>query len=238
MTALPLIPLSAKIREAIKKSGRTKADIARELGVTKQSITGWVESGRISKGNLLKLAELLQVDINWLMDDASEQNPLRYGKLQLVPNTPPATISNVSPVALGKRAIPVISAIQAGALKEIAQPYEAGDGYATVFADDEYSKWAFALEIEGESMLPEFRPGDIVIIEPEWQPRPGEYVAAKNGHEEATFKKYRPRGTAQNGDMIFELSPLNDDYPTMRSDITPLKIIGVMAEHRRKARRR
>ncbi len=145
---------------------------------------------------------------------------------------------NVLPAHAGKRAIPVISSIQAGAMKEIAEPYEPGAGYATTYTDDNYSKWAFALEIEGDSMLPEFRPGDLVIIEPEWEPRPGEYVVAKNGREEATFKKYRQRGTDESGREIFELVPLNDDYPTLRNDMTPLVILGVMAEHRRKARRR
>ena len=138
---------------------------------------------------------------------------------------------------MGKRAIPVISAIQAGALKEITEPYEVGDGYATIYVDDGYSRWAFGLEIEGNSMLPEFRAGDLVIIEPDWEPRPGECVAAKNGKEEATFKKYRQRGMNKDGNVIFELVPLNEDYQTMRSDETPLVIIGVMAEHRRKTRR-
>jgi SOS-response transcriptional repressor LexA len=145
---------------------------------------------------------------------------------------------NVAAAALGKRVIPVISAIQAGALKEITQPYEVGDGFAAIFTDETYSQWAFALVIEGHSMSPEFMPGDIVVIEPEWEPRPGEYVAAKNGREEATFKKYRPRGIDKDGKEVFELAPLNDDYPTLRSDTEHLRIIGVMAEHRRKARRR
>jgi SOS-response transcriptional repressor LexA len=145
---------------------------------------------------------------------------------------------NVMPAAMGRRAIPLISAIQAGAMKEILEPYAPTDGYATLYADDEYSKWAFALEIEGDSMLPEFRPGDLVIIDPEWEPRPGDYVAAKNGREEATFKKYRQRGVGSSGEVIFELVPLNEDYPTVRSDETTLAIIGVMAEHRRKTRRR
>lgn len=144
---------------------------------------------------------------------------------------------NATPAAMGKRAIPVISAIQAGAMKEITAPYELGDGYATVYIDDGYSRWAFALEIEGDSMLPEFRAGDLVIIEPDWEPRPGECVAAKNGKEEATFKKYRQRGVDKDGNVIFELVPLNEDYQTLRSDETPLVIIGVMAEHRRKTRR-
>ena len=87
-------------------------------------------------------------------------------------------------------------------------------------------------------MMPDYQPGDVVIIEPEWQPRPGDCVAAKNGRQEATFKKYRLRGTTPDGHDIFELVPLNDNYPTVRSDETPLTIIGVMAELRRKVRRR
>ena len=122
-------------------------------------------------------------------------------------------------------------------MKEIAAPYEPGDGYATIYVDDGYSKWAFGLEIEGDSMTPTYQPGDLVIIEPEWEPRPGECVAAKNGREEATFKKYRQRGIDEGGNIIFELVPINEDYPTMRSDATTLIIIGVMAEHRRKTRR-
>lgn len=158
-------------------------------------------------------------------------------KLNEISKRKQAFDQNIVPASIGKRAIPVISSIQAGALKEITEPYELGDGYATIYTDDAYSKWAFGLEIEGDSMLPDFRPGDLVIIEPEWEPRPGEYVAAKNGKEEATFKKYRQRGTDGAGNIIFELVPLNEDYPTMRSDVTQLTIIGVMAEHRRKSRR-
>lgn len=123
-------------------------------------------------------------------------------------------------------------------MKEIAQPYAVGDGYAAIYVDDGYSPWVFALEIEGDSMMPDYQEGDLVIIEPEWSPRPGECVAARNGGQEATFKKYRQRGIDKDGNDIFELVPLNENYPTVRSDETPLCIIGVMAEHRRKARRR
>lgn len=226
--------LSAKLRLAIKESGLEKKDIADKLGVTKQSVTGWESTGRISKGNLAKLALLLQIPHDLFINESVGIS----GVASAVGNVKPVFDANAKPAAVGRRAIPVISAIQAGALKEIASPYEVGDGYATLYTDDDYSRWAFALELEGYSMTPEFKPGDFVIIEPEWEPRPGDYVAAKNGSEEATFKKYRPRGVDTNGNIIFELTPLNDDYPTMRSDITPLQIIGVMAEHRRKVYRR
>ncbi|MGI4859741.1 MAG: LexA family protein, partial [Janthinobacterium lividum] len=62
---------------------------------------------------------------------------------------------------------------------------------------------------------------------------PGDFVVAKNGSQDATFKKYRPRGVSLTGQEVFELAPLNDDYPTLRSDTEPLQIIGVMVEHRR-----
>jgi SOS-response transcriptional repressor LexA len=144
---------------------------------------------------------------------------------------------NVRPASPGARPVPVISAIQAGLMKEMQSPYEVGDGYAVEYTDDRLSKWAFALDIEGLSMMPEFRPGDRVIIDPDLSPNPGDFVVAKNGGDEATFKKYRPRGISPSGEEIFELVPLNDDFAIMRSDTTPLEVIGVMTEHRKRYRR-
>lgn len=86
-------------------------------------------------------------------------------------------------------------------------------------------------------MLPEFRSGDRVLIDPEVSPRPGDFVAAKNSHEEATFKKYRVRGVDDRGNQIFELVPLNEDFETLYSDQQRLAVIGVMVEHRKKYRR-
>lgn len=190
--------------------------------------------GEKAARNIEKQAGLAPMTLDKI--DVSELQ--ERARLSGIPALPQRFDRNAMPASIGQRAIPVISAIQAGALKEIVDPYEAGDGFTTIYADDTYSKGAFALEISGNSMVPEFLPGDLVIIEPDWVPRPGEYVAAKNGSDEATFKKYRQRGVDSSGQMVFELVPLNDDYPTLRSDITPLIIIGVMAEHRRKTRRR
>ncbi|MGI4717237.1 MAG: S24 family peptidase [Janthinobacterium lividum] len=144
---------------------------------------------------------------------------------------------NVKPAPIGARPIPVISAVQAGALTDMESPYSPGAGYAYEYTDQDLSEWAFALDIEGVSMLPEFRPGDRIIVDPEISPNPGDFVVAKNGTAQATFKKYRPRGIDSAGNEIFELVPLNDDYPTLRSDDHKLIVIGVMTEHRKKYRR-
>lgn len=144
---------------------------------------------------------------------------------------------NVRPATPSLRPIPVISSAQAGALRDMDTPYPPGAGYAYEYTDQQLSKWAFALDVEGVSMMPEFRPGDRIIIEPEIAPNPGDFVVARNGTDQATFKKYRPRGIDGSGNMVFELVPLNDDYATLRSDTEHLTVIGVMTEHRKKYRR-
>jgi SOS-response transcriptional repressor LexA len=213
----------------------TQTEIAKLLNQSNQTVNNWEARG-MSKGGMLKAQEVLGCSATWLATGEGPMHVASAGGVAVAPA--PEFDANVKQVPMGTRAIPVISAIQAGKMKEIAQPYAIGDGFAAIYVDDDYSPWAFALEIEGDSMTPDYQEGDLVIIEPEWTPRPGECVAAKNGKQEATFKKYRQRGIDSAGNDIFELVPLNENYPTVRSDETTLTIIGVMAEHRRKARRR
>lgn len=146
----------------------------------------------------------------------------------------PTEVPNVAPAHLGAQRIPLIDYVQAGAWTEST----GGEVSEWLLTHLELSGDAFALEIKGNSMTPDFQPGDRVIIDPAVEPHPGDFVVAKNGNHEATFKKYRPRGVNERGQQVIELIPLNSDHPTLRSDTTPLHIIGTMVEHRkfRKAR--
>lgn len=149
-----------------------------------------------------------------------------------------AAVSNVAPAPMGGRSVPVITSIQAGMWAEIVDSFQPGDAGDWLLTDIDLSDSAFALDIRGNSMEPEFKDGDRVIIDPEIAPQPGDFVAAKNGEQEATFKKYRPRGMDAHGNIIFELVPLNDDYPTLRSDVQHIRIVGTMVEHRKYRRAR
>ncbi len=116
---------------------------------------------------------------------------------------------------------------------------EALDGSCEyVMTDMDWSQYTFALKIVGDSMEPDFKAGDVIIVDPEIEPAPGEFVVAKNGEHEATFKKYRPTTLAEDGRQHFELIPLNDDYPVMRSIDRHIQIIGTMVEHRIYRRKR
>ena len=222
--------LGARIRAARIHIGWEQSDLCRESKVAQATLSA-LETRDSSRSNY---ADQL---ISAFPPDKIDHAWLRTGRGSMEPTAPPAFDVNVRRVDIGKRAYPVISHIQAGVLKEISDPYAPGDGFDVEFGDDEWSKWTFALEIEGDSMIPAFQAGDRVLIDPEVSPRPGDFVAAKNDGEGATFKKYRARGMDSRGNAIFELVPLNPDYETLRSDVQPLVVIGVMVEHRRKYRR-
>jgi SOS-response transcriptional repressor LexA len=134
--------------------------------------------------------------------------------------------------------VPRISFVQAGPWSEVVDPYAPGAAEDYLMTGLDVGSHTFALTIQGDSMLPEFREGDVIIIDPEVKPNPGDFVVAKNGNEQATFKKYRPRGLSEQGVQVIELVPLNEDYPSLRSDRTPIQIIGTMMEHRRYRKRR
>ena len=195
--------------------GGSQEALASELGVTKGNVSAW-ENGRHKP----RLEQILAI--------------ARLTGQQLPPE---ARGVNVVPAAIGGRQVPLISYVQAGGWTGAVDTFEPGDAHEFLSTDLDLSGSSFALQIKGDSMLPEFREGDRVIIDPEVTPQPGDYVVAKTIDDEATFKKYRPRTINQDGEMVFELVPLNEDYPSMRSDAVPIKIIGTMVEHRKYRRR-
>jgi SOS-response transcriptional repressor LexA len=95
----------------------------------------------------------------------------------------------------------------------------------------------FAMRIIGDSMEPEFRAGDVVVISPTVRPKPGDLVVASDENGEATFKQYREVGRNHEGQDVFELAPLNPLYPRWRSDVQQIAIVGTMVEHRRYRKR-
>jgi SOS-response transcriptional repressor LexA len=134
-------------------------------------------------------------------------------KVEDEPNTAPG------PALRGQ--VPLISDVQAGMYKEYVDNLYPGDGGLELIPTSvPVKRHTFALRVTGDSMLPEFHEGMILVVEPEMDALPGDFVIAKNGDEETTFKQLVKDG----GDWY--LKPLNERYP-----IKPLgqsTIIGVV----------
>jgi SOS-response transcriptional repressor LexA len=196
--------------------------LARALNTSPQTVHNWELRG-ISKQGLLLAQRIIGCSAQWI---ETGFGPMNIGSGQ-----------NVKSAPIGAVRIPLISYVQAGCWTGIIDNFQPGDAEDWLLTDLGLSDFAFALQIKGDSMLPEFKEGDRVIIDPIIEPMPGDFVVAKNSENEATFKKYRPRGTNENGVIIFELVPLNEDYASMRSDSQHISIIGTMVEHRKYRKR-
>lgn len=229
-----------RLREARKARDFTQRSLGMRMGVSSGLVSLWesdtIDPGKIQSDNLTEAARLLGVRLEWLRDGKEPMHPRS--------NAPDFSILGMSVTTDDTRAIPIVSWVIAGKGAEVIDAYPRGQGEGQIEVDaetaTELSRTAFALRIEGDSMAPEFQPGDVIIIDPSVAPVPGDYVVAKLDNETlASFKKYRSRGTSPNGTPIFELVPLNEDYATIRVDESnPGRVIGVMMEHRRKRRRR
>ncbi|MCY9823329.1 LexA family protein [Aeromonas media] len=214
--------IGERIKLSRSRLKMTQQQLGDRIGANKASISQW-ENGVYTPDakNLSALAKALSVSVFWLMDgkgDPAGQN------LELAPPD--------------IHRIPVISYVQAGVWTETSELRECDGNLVYITTDLELGERAFAIELKGHSMEPEFVEGDVVLIDPDEHPHPGDFVVAKNGEEAATFKKYRPRGIGEDGQEVFELVPLNDDFPTLRSDRQHIQIIGTMVEHRRRRKRR
>lgn len=215
-----------KLKTAMAQREVPAARLAEHLGIKPPSVSDWL-SGKTKnmKGEYVpSVCSYLNIEAEWLFNDEGPSG------LQDLENFEMKSSRKVDPKI---RRVPVLSKIPAGGPKQIIDAYIMGEGMEDIATDITVGRYAFALIIEGVSMEPEFKTGDKVIIDPDVRPHPGDYVAARCNGDEGTFKKYRPRGADDNGIEVFELVPLNEDYPIIRSDKSNAEIIGTMVEHRK-----
>ncbi|MFQ2400721.1 LexA family protein [Aeromonas dhakensis] len=220
--------INERIKQTRKRLGYSQEILGSRVGVSRVSISQWERGENTPNGRYLnELAAALGVTVDWLLTGEGEASSSSGDqRISGYHNVEPAVIYQ------GKR-IPILSYVQAGNWREMCEQATAFDGNVEyVSAGGEIGPYGFGLWLRGDSMVPLFKEGDLIIVDPDESPQPGDYVVAKNGSNEATFKKYRPRGIDENGQEVFELVPLNDDYPTMHSDRQHIQIIGVMVEHR------
>ena len=208
----------------------TQRELSAATGYSHAIVSQW-ENDLSKPKNTLLVARALRTSMEWLLTGEGNEDDLSV-------TVSSDGVINVVPASVGLRQIPIISYVQAGCWTESCDCRAMDGSIETITTDLDLGSMAFALEVRGDSMAPEILEGDVVVIDPDVDPLPGDIVAAKNGSHEATLKQYRPRGTNEQGQEYFELVPLNPVYPTMRSDHHHVTIIGVMMEHRRYRRKK
>lgn len=91
--------------------------------------------------------------------------------------------------------------------------------------------FAFAMAIQDNSMQPEFRQNDLVIIDTERQAQPGSFVVAQMKGEEAVIIRKYKQLSASKGSQPFELIALNEDWANIHIEKSnACKILGVVVQ--------
>lgn len=102
------------------------------------------------------------------------------------------------------------------------------------------SPHVFALTVRDTTMIPDLNPGDIVIIDPNIKPQPGEIILVKLDNEILLLRRYRPLepiSETKQGFIPFELVATNPNFPVLKiNNAFSGRIIGTLIEHRCKRR--
>jgi phage repressor protein C with HTH and peptisase S24 domain len=107
-----------------------------------------------------------------------------------------------------KRTIPLIGMAQAGAGGFFDDGgFPTGGGWDEVAFPDTPDPNAYALEISGDSMLPLYRDGDVIIVSPHASVRRGDRVVVKTIEGEVLAKELKRRT-----ENVVELKSLNPDH--------------------------
>jgi transcriptional regulator with XRE-family HTH domain len=208
---MDMVAIGKRIRSLRERHGMTQEVLSGFCGFSSAYLSR-IESGHVKLllYRLKSIADALGVTVGDLADD----------------------IGNVRPAGADYRSIPVLDFYQVGRWPEtellLKQDYKG----KTIPTNMNSSPSTISLEIVDESMEPRFKIGDLVIIDPSRQPRPGSYVVARDVAGQAVFRQYRDLGVGENGHPAFELQALNSMFPRLRSDRIELAIVGTMVEHR------
>lgn len=229
----------SNVRQIIQDRKMTRSEFAEKVGIAYSQLAQYIgENPTKNIGNSVaqRIEKSLGLSENWLDQDWSINNGIIVGGNNINSGTQIGqqnNYDNAEPVQQQKIKIaPALNSIQAGKFTGIGD--NTYDEYLPYFGDygDDNVYW---LKISGNSMYPDFKDGEYVLINKDRQAVAGNYVAAlKHSDEEATFKKYRPKGYDNDGVEYFHLVPSNEEFPIIDSRFEPFVVLGVAVERNQK----
>lgn len=223
-----------RLKKALDYNNMRPIDLANKTKISKAQICNYLKGTyKAKQDKLYIIAKALDVSEAWLMgyDVDMDRDWFPDNKEDLTN----ITIDNARYIETTTKTvkIPILGKVPAGV------PIEAIEdiiGYEEIPASmlrdgNNY----FSLKIDGDSMYPDYKTGDIIIIRQQNDCNSGDDCVVMVNGDDATFK----RVVKQEKSII--LKPLNNEYEPYYFDeyeimTKPVKIIGVAVEVRRKLR--
>lgn len=210
--------IGQRIMNERKAKGLTRKALAELTSELKISRINNYERGDRTPGptEIKLLADALEVSASYLMCLTDN----REGKM-----TKSLGMGALIPILDYKQAIDPAAFIQ-----KIKEDVDTKVEFIPVGTDlgESIGKNAFALQIKDESMMPEFRITDVLIVDPDTSPKPGYFVVALvEGEQGVIIRKYKQLSASKEARQ-FELIALNEDWADIRVSSSEMKaqIIG------------
>lgn len=214
--------LKDRLKLARKNAKKSQKEVAEQVDITQPTLSQ-LESGLITSSTYLPaIARLLGVELYWLQTgkgemSVGEANNNEYSNARILNNK--------------SYKIPVLDFAQAGifnsdAYSEVTPKTETYTSY-----QGKNPRKVFNLTVEGLSMFPDFVPGDELTVDAALTPKPGYLVIAKIRDFETVFRKYRVTNYDEYGQDVFELVPVNSNFPILSSKERVIEIIGVVVQN-------
>lgn len=206
--------IGQRMKQRRKLAGMSQTDLGKIVGVSKVAVSQWENGDTQPNGeNLLKMAQALDCPPEWILSGIG--NPSEE-----------VTIDGAMRL---KGMIPVISEVQAGAWSEIKEFFLDSDALEWISSTRKFSKYAFGLQIVGDSMYCPGNPkslseGEIAIVEPETQANHRDVIVARLD----TTNKATVKQLVIDGDERI-LNPLNDRYKPIPIDGNVI-LVGVVMD--------
>lgn len=212
-----MIDIGRMIRKLRDEREWSQGQLGRKMRVSKQTISNWENNRRAPDYETLEaLADIFNVPMSYFVSSEDERKVLEKlnDTMQVIPYTP------------GRAMVPIVGVVRCGP-GGLAYEDLQGAEVADVANPSEY----FHLRAEGDSMEPDIRPGDLVLVHIQPEVESGELAVVIIDDEEGTLKKYIRKGNA------IILQSFNQNYPPrvfVGDEMNLVKIAGKVVESKRK----
>lgn len=215
--------MSNLFKELRKAKGMTQKEVAAALGgITHATVSNWERGLNLPETPMAKkVAELYGVTVDELLSGKRAEPQI---EVQYVPSDRSKRFIR----------IPVVGRIPAGIPIEAIEDVEDWEDFP--ISETIQGRQYFGLRVRGDSMEPEYRDGDVIIVQQQEECQSGEDCAVMVNGDDATFKRVRLH------DNGLTLQPLNSRYEprfftAQQVRDLPVRILGVVVEIRRRVRR-
>ena len=212
----------AFFKQLRKEKGLTQKQVAEVLGTTYVTVGNWERGSNFPDVPMAKkVAAFYGVTVDELMQGAKAA-PVK--EIEYVPSDRTKKFIRV----------PVLGRIPAGIPIEAIEDIEDWEDYPV--SDTIRGRQYFGLKVAGDSMEPEYRDGDVLIIQQQDTCNSGDDCAVMVNGDDATFKRVRLQ---ENGLTLQPLNPKYNPrfYSAQEVESLPVRIRGVVVEIRRKVKR-